>query len=111
MLLPRCSPIVNSCRALIFPWSAVSASAPPVRFVVFVTDARPAIDWRGRPIEFGGILPNTTNLTGGADAETADQGKIRARQEFTKGEHLGSNIDWENWIYYEVLRRDRKSVV
>jgi uncharacterized phage protein gp47/JayE len=50
-------------------------------------------------------VTNTTNLTGGADAETADQGKIRARQEFTIGEHLGSNIDWENWIYYEVLRR------
>lgn len=48
---------------------------------------------------------NTTSLTGGADAETPDQGKIRARQEFDIGEHLGSVLDWENWIYFEVLRR------
>ena len=52
-----------------------------------------------------GSVTNTTALTGGADAETADQGKIRARQEFDIGEHLGSSLDWENWIYFEVLRR------
>lgn len=51
------------------------------------------------------LVINTTALTGGADAETADQGKIRARQEFDIGEHLGSSLDWENWIYFEVLRR------
>jgi uncharacterized phage protein gp47/JayE len=51
------------------------------------------------------IVANTTALTGGADAETPDQGKVRARQEFDIGEHLGSSLDWENWIYFEVLRR------
>lgn len=50
-------------------------------------------------------VTNTTNLTGGANAETVDQGKIRAREEMRIGEHLGSIDDFETSIYFEILRR------
>jgi phage-related baseplate assembly protein len=50
-------------------------------------------------------VTNTTNLTGGANAETSEQGKIRAREEMRIGEHLGSAADFEDYIYFEILRR------
>jgi hypothetical protein len=50
-------------------------------------------------------VTNTTNLTGGANAETVEQGKIRAREEMRVGGHLGSVDDFETYIYFEVLRR------
>ncbi|MBI3654083.1 MAG: baseplate J/gp47 family protein [Acidobacteria bacterium] len=50
-------------------------------------------------------VTNTTNLTGGSNAESVDQGKIRAREEMRIGEHLGSVDDFETWLYFEVLRR------
>ena len=48
---------------------------------------------------------NSTPLTGGANSETVDQGKIRAREEFDIGEHLGSIQDFEAHIFFELLRR------
>jgi uncharacterized phage protein gp47/JayE len=50
-------------------------------------------------------VTNTTNLTGGSNAESVEQGKIRAREEMRIGEHLGSVDDFETQILFEVLRR------
>ncbi|MEW6209827.1 MAG: baseplate J/gp47 family protein [Acidobacteriota bacterium] len=54
-----------------------------------------------------GILTvtNTTALTGGINAETVEQGKIRAREEFRIGQHLGTSDDWETQIFFEELGR------
>jgi hypothetical protein len=50
-------------------------------------------------------VTNTTKLIGGADAETVDQGKIRAREEMRIGEHLGSAQDFVDYLYFNILRR------
>jgi uncharacterized phage protein gp47/JayE len=49
-------------------------------------------------------VTNTTALTGGAAAELPDQGKVRARREFSIGRHLGSVNDYETYITDNILR-------
>lgn len=50
-------------------------------------------------------VTNTATLSGGSAAETAEQGKIRAREEIRIGRHLGSIGDFEDYTYFNVLRR------
>jgi hypothetical protein len=56
-------------------------------------------------------VTNTTVLSGGRDAETPGQAKIRARSLMAipggtpAGQHLGSVNDWSGYLYYNVLLR------
>ncbi len=55
-------------------------------------------------------VTNTTPLIGGAAAESVDQAKIRAREEMQAGKHLTSAADWENYIFFNTLRRNGRCV-
>ncbi len=71
-------------------------------------DVRATANSIGLPLtSLAGILSvtNTTALSGGSPAETVEQGKIRAREEWRIGRHLGSVKDFEDYVYFEVLRR------
>jgi hypothetical protein len=50
-------------------------------------------------------VTNTTVLSGGADAESIQQGEIRAREEKRIGQHLGTKDDWQDHIYFRILRK------
>ncbi|HEY6328164.1 MAG TPA: baseplate J/gp47 family protein, partial [Blastocatellia bacterium] len=52
-----------------------------------------------------GILTasNITTLTGGTNAETVQQGEIRARDQMDIGQHLGATEDYVNYILSNVL--------
>jgi hypothetical protein len=50
-------------------------------------------------------VTNVIPLSGGAKAETVQEGVIRAREEMRVGEHLGSAQDFADHIFFKVLNR------